>query len=103
MSAQPARLKGPHWANTKEASIIKSGAMLQDKSNRMRGLDVLEQAQAQARDILIVRHGRPAARWLALEARPTITRLGVTEGLFEAPDEIDPHAADLASLLGLPR
>jgi antitoxin (DNA-binding transcriptional repressor) of toxin-antitoxin stability system len=40
-------------------------------------------------EIIIARNGRPAARLIAIAARPTAQRIGVAKGRFTVPDTID--------------
>ena len=62
--------------------------MLQAKSSLSRLVEDIEQGRA--REIIIARNGRPAARLVPLDdAAPTDKRLGVAKGLFVVPDTID--------------
>ena len=62
--------------------------MLQAKSSLSRLVEDIEQGRA--REIIIARNGRPAARLAPLDdAAPTDKRLGVAKGLFVVPDTID--------------
>lgn len=61
-------------------------------------------ASGQEAEIVIARHGKPAARLVPLRAvAPLRQRLGVARGAFTVPDSIDSHAAEVALLFhGLP-
>lgn len=53
-------------------------------------------------EIVIARHGRPAARLVAIEAaapagEPSL-RIGVAKGLFEVPESIDAHNDEVVRL-----
>lgn len=45
---------------------------------------------------LIARNGKPAARLAAMEPSPTLARTGSAKGLFEVPECIDTHNAEVA-------
>ncbi|MFM8737905.1 MAG: type II toxin-antitoxin system Phd/YefM family antitoxin, partial [Betaproteobacteria bacterium] len=49
-------------------------------------------------EIIIARNGKPAARLVAMEHAPALNRIGVAQGLFEVPDSIDLHNAEVAQL-----
>jgi len=49
-------------------------------------------------EIIIVRHGRPAAKLVAVGARPAGQRVGVAKGKFTVPDTIDTDEAQIAAL-----
>ncbi|MFN7695102.1 MAG: type II toxin-antitoxin system Phd/YefM family antitoxin [Burkholderiales bacterium] len=70
--------------------------MLEAKSNLSRLVDAIEQGEV--REIVIARNGRPAARLVPLETRAAGPRIGVAKGLFEVPDDIDAHNAEVAAL-----
>lgn len=50
----------------------------------------------QEREIVISRNGRPVARLVSVDTQRTGPRLGVAKGLFEVPEDIDAHNAELA-------
>ena len=55
--------------------------------------------QGRAREIIIARNGRPAARLVPVgDATPADKRLGVTKGLFAVHDNIDKHNDAVAQL-----
>lgn len=72
--------------------------MLEAKSSLSRLVDAVESG-AQA-EIVIARNGRPAAKLVAISARPAGARIGIAKGLFDVPDDIDAHNADVARLFG---
>ena len=70
--------------------------MLQAKSSLSRLVDAIEQGQA--REIIIARNGRPAAKLVPMDAVPAGPRIGVAKGKFTLPDSIDAHAEEAARL-----
>ncbi len=70
--------------------------MFEAKSNLSRLVDDIEQGRE--REIIIARNGKPAARLVAMEPSPTLARIGAAKGLFEVPDCIDTHNAEVAQL-----
>lgn len=70
--------------------------MLQAKSSLSRLVEAIEQGQE--REIIIARNGRPAAKLVPMDAAPSGTRIGVAKGMFEVPDTIDAHNAEVARL-----
>ncbi|HPR07553.1 MAG TPA: type II toxin-antitoxin system prevent-host-death family antitoxin [Denitromonas sp.] len=70
--------------------------MLEAKSSLSRLVEAIEQGQA--REIVIARNGRPAARLVPLDDAPVQRRIGVARGRFEVPDDIDAHNAEVAAL-----
>jgi len=54
--------------------------------------------QRQAREIIITRNGRPAAKLVAVDAVPAGKRIGAAKGKFEVPDDIDSGNAEIARL-----
>ena len=75
--------------------------MLDAKSNLSRLIDAVESGRES--EIIIARNGKPAARLVPLAARPEGRRLGVAEGLFEVPDDIDGANPTIAELFGASR
>jgi antitoxin (DNA-binding transcriptional repressor) of toxin-antitoxin stability system len=76
--------------------------MLEAKSSLSRLVESIEQGEV--REIVIARNGRPAARLVPLQDPAIRPRIGVAKGLFEVPDDIDAHNADVAALFqGRPR
>jgi antitoxin (DNA-binding transcriptional repressor) of toxin-antitoxin stability system len=73
--------------------------MLQAKSSLSRLVHAIEQGDA--REIVIARNGRPAARLVRIETPPVGRRIGVAKGLFEVPDNIDLHNDEVARLMGV--
>jgi antitoxin (DNA-binding transcriptional repressor) of toxin-antitoxin stability system len=72
--------------------------MLQAKSTLSRLVEAIEQGRE--KEIVIARNGRPAARLVRIEAAPAGRRIGAAKGVFEVPDNIDLHNADVARLFG---
>ncbi len=50
-------------------------------------------------EITIARHGRPVARLVPVRPNDTVKRIGVAAGLFDVPDDIDAHNADIVNLM----
>ncbi|MBN8427199.1 MAG: type II toxin-antitoxin system Phd/YefM family antitoxin [Xanthomonadales bacterium] len=76
---------------------MQSVNMLQAKSSLSRLVEAIEQGQA--REIVIARNGRPAAKLVPMDAVPAGQRIGVAKGRFEVPDTIDAHNEEVARLL----
>ena len=70
--------------------------MLQAKSNLSRLVEAIELGRE--REIVIARNGRPAAKLVPLSSAPPDSRIGIAKGLFEVPDDIDAHNAEVARL-----
>lgn len=70
--------------------------MLQAKSTLSRLVEAIEQGEE--REIIIARNGRPAARLVPIDSTPASKRIGVAEGRFEVPDDIDRHNDEVARL-----
>ena len=70
--------------------------MLEAKSNLSRLVEAVESGAET--EIVIARNGRPAARLVALRPSRTGKRLGVAEGKFIVPDDIDQDNALIAAL-----
>ncbi len=70
--------------------------MLEAKSNLSRLVDAVEQGEEH--EIIIARHGRPAAKLVPIEIVATNKRIGVAAGIFEVPDDIDACNDDVARL-----
>jgi antitoxin (DNA-binding transcriptional repressor) of toxin-antitoxin stability system len=70
--------------------------MLQAKTNLSRLVEAIEQGEE--REIVIARNGHPAAKLVPISGAPLERRIGVAKGLFEVPDDIDAHNADVARL-----
>lgn len=70
--------------------------MLQAKTNLSRLVDAIERGME--REIIIARNGKPAARLVPMADSPVEQRIGVARGLFEVPEDIDAHNADIARL-----
>ncbi len=61
--------------------------VLEAKSNLSRLIADVESGRE--REIIIARNGKPAVRLAPLNPRPVGKRLGIAEGLFKVPDNID--------------
>ena len=70
--------------------------MLQAKSSLCRLVEAIEQGQA--REIVIARNGRPAAKLVPMDTVLSGQRIGVAKGRFEVPDSIDAHKDDVGRL-----
>jgi antitoxin (DNA-binding transcriptional repressor) of toxin-antitoxin stability system len=70
--------------------------MFEAKSSLSRLVETVELGREP--EIIIARNGRPAARLVPIGAPQTLKRIGVAKGLFEVPDNIDQHNADIARL-----
>lgn len=47
------------------------------------------------REIVIARNGRPVARLVSIDTQQPGPRLGVAKGLFEVPEDIEAHNAEM--------
>jgi len=70
--------------------------VLEAKSNLSRLIDAVESGRET--EIIIARNGKPAARLVPLNPKPIGKRLGVAEGLFEVPEDIDQDNAYIEKL-----
>jgi prevent-host-death family protein len=70
--------------------------MLQAKSNLSRLVEALEQGREH--EIIIARHGRPAAKLVPIEVSAVEQRIGAAKGRFEVPDNIDACNDEVARL-----
>lgn len=68
----------------------------QGKSSLSRLVEAIELGRE--REIVIVRNGRPAAKLVPLSSVPAGSRIGVAKGLFQVPEDIDTHNAEVAAL-----
>ena len=73
--------------------------MLEAKTSLSKLVDAVERGEA--REIIIARNGRPAARLVPYHAQPAGTRLGVAKGRFVVPESIDAGNDDVARLFGV--
>ena len=55
--------------------------------------------QGQEREIIITRNGRPVAKLVSAVTASTVARMGIAEGKFEVPDDIDTTNDEVARLL----
>ncbi|MDB5481625.1 MAG: prevent-host-death protein [Caulobacteraceae bacterium] len=72
--------------------------VLEAKSNLSRLIDAVESGREA--EIIIARNGKPAARLVPLNAKPAGRRLGIAEGLFDVPEDIDGANRAIARLFG---
>jgi prevent-host-death family protein len=70
--------------------------MLQAKTNLSRLVEAIEQGEE--REIVIARNGHPVAKLVPVSVVPSERRIGVAKGLFDVPDDIDAHNAEVARL-----
>ena len=70
--------------------------MLQAKSSLSRLVEAIELGQE--REIIIARNGRPAAKLVPIEVLPVGQRIGVAQGKFVVPDDIDANNDEVARL-----
>lgn len=70
--------------------------MLEAKTNLSRLVQAIEQGEK--REIIIARNGKPVAKLVPIFDVPLDRRIGVAKGLFEVPDDIDGHNAEVARL-----
>lgn len=71
--------------------------MLDAKTNLSRLVEAVESGDES--EILIARNGKPVARLTAVK-RDVSRRIGVAQGVFEAPDDIDLYNDEIAELFG---
>lgn len=71
-----------------------SVSLLQAKATLSRLVEAIEPGKERA--IVIARNGRPVARLVSVDRQQAGPRLGVAKGLFEVPEDIDAHNAELA-------
>lgn len=75
---------------------MQSVNMLQAKSSLSRLVEAIQQGEA--REIVIARNGKPAAKLVPVDTPSPDKRIGIAKGLFEVPDDIDTHNAEVARL-----
>ena len=61
--------------------------VLEAKTNLSRLIEAVESGRE--REIVIARNGKPAARLVPMGAKSAGKRLGVAEGQFDVPEDID--------------
>ena len=71
--------------------------MLQAKSQLSRLVEAVESGAEP--EIVIARNGKPAAKLVAMSYRPVGKRIGVAEGQFQVPDDLDTENETIAALL----
>jgi len=70
--------------------------MLEAKTNLSRLIEAVESCRESV--VIIARNGRPAAKLVPIEAKPARRRLGLAEGEFEVPDDIDGANEEIARM-----
>ena len=75
---------------------MKAINMLEAKSSLSRLVEAVELGEEA--EIIIARNGRPAAKLVPIDRALPAKRIGVAKGLFEVPDDIDAHNAEVARL-----
>ena len=70
--------------------------MLEAKSQLSRLVESIELGNTDA--IIIARNGRPAAKLVSVQTQQLHARIGIAKGLFEVPEDIDAHNAEVAEL-----
>ena len=70
--------------------------MLQAKSSLSRLVEAIEQGRE--REIVVARHGRPAAKLAPVDSVSAGNRIGIAKGKFEVPDSIDGHNDEVARM-----
>jgi prevent-host-death family protein len=77
---------------------MKTINMFEAKSGLSR---LVEQVESGAEpEIIIARNGKPAARLVPMHHRMPGRRIGVAEGMFSVPDDLDGENEVIADLLG---
>jgi prevent-host-death family protein len=69
------------------------------KTNLSRLIEAVETGAES--EIIIARNGRPVARLAPLEPKKRAVRLGLAEGMFEVPYDIDEANPEIARLFGV--
>jgi prevent-host-death family protein len=72
--------------------------MFEAKSRLSRLVELVESG-AEA-EIVIARNGRPAARLVPIDHRLPGRRIGLAEGQFSVPDDLDGENEPIAALIG---
>lgn len=75
---------------------MRSVNMFEAKSSLSKLVEAIEQGREP--EIIIARHGRPAAKLVRINTVYSDKRIGVAKGLFEVPDNIDNHNDEVARL-----
>ena len=75
--------------------------MFEAKSQLSRLVELVESG-AEA-EIVIARNGKPAAKLVPMTYRLAGTRIGVAEGQFLVPDDLDGENENIAASIGAPR
>lgn len=72
--------------------------MFEAKSQLSRLVELVESG-AEA-EIVIARNGKPAAKLVPMTYRPAGTRIGLAEGQFLVPDDLDGENETIAAIVG---
>jgi len=75
--------------------VVRTVNMLDAKTNLSRLVEAVESGDES--EILIARNGKPVARLTAVK-RDVSRRIGVAEGEFEVPDDIDRYNDEIQAL-----
>jgi prevent-host-death family protein len=75
--------------------------MFEAKSQLSRLVELVESG-AEA-EIVIARNGKPAAKLVPISYRAAGTRIGLAEGQFLVPDDLDGDNEAIAAMIGAPR
>ena len=75
--------------------------MFEAKSQLSKLVELVESG-AEA-EIVIARNGKPAAKLVPMTYRLAGTSIGVAEGQFLVPDDLDGENENIAALIGAPR
>jgi prevent-host-death family protein len=70
--------------------------MLEAKSNLSKLVDAVESGAE--KEVIIARNGKPAARLVPMAEKKAGVRIGVAEGMFEVPDDIDELNDEIARM-----
>jgi antitoxin (DNA-binding transcriptional repressor) of toxin-antitoxin stability system len=75
--------------------------MFEAKSQLSRLVELVESGAEP--EIVIARNGKPAAKLVPMTYRLAGTRIGVAEGQFLVPDDLDGENENIAASIGAPR
>ena len=75
--------------------------MFEAKSQLSRLVELVESGAEP--EIVIARNGKPAAKLVPITYRLAGTRIGIAEGQFTVPDDLDGENEAIASMIGGPR
>lgn len=75
--------------------------MFEAKSQLSRLVELVESGAEP--EIVIARNGKPAAKLVPMTYRLAGTRIGIAEGQFLVPDDLDGENESIAAFIGAPR